>query len=204
MHLSLSPLSLDKAYTRSLLLTRPRYHDSFLRLRDNQPSDVLYAGNTGNGLPYISLTAPPVLPLQKGDDPTAFKKNTRAMFGSVMRYLAGIHDAWERRYPDNHDRISRLSVPTQLQCTRGDLASLATIPVDYAVPIVALIIDCTHSTKWTVSACMVTTRMHGSCTMFAAVIPSPSSARRVRFRFSWGHGLHDPCMGRTGSRAEVQ
>ena len=121
------------------------------------------------------------------------------MFGSVMRYLAGIHDAWERRYPDNHDRISRLSVPTQLQCTRGDLASLATIPVDYAVPIVALIIDCTHSTKWTVSACMVTTRMHGSCTMFAAVIPSSSSARRVQFRFSWGHGLHDPCMGRNGS-----
>uniref|UniRef100_A0A7S3EQI6 Uncharacterized protein n=1 Tax=Haptolina ericina TaxID=156174 RepID=A0A7S3EQI6_9EUKA len=140
---------------------------------------------------------------EKGDDPTAFKKNTRAMFGSVMRYLTGIHDAWERRYPDNHDRISRLSV-AQLQCTRGDLASLATIPVDYAVPIVALIIDCTHSTKWTVSACMVTTRMHGSCTMFAAVIPSSSSARRVQFRFSWGHGLHDPCMGRNGSRAEAQ
>ena len=55
MHLSLSPLSLDKAYTRSLLLIRPRYHDSFLRLRDNQPSDVLYAGNTGNGLPYLAL-----------------------------------------------------------------------------------------------------------------------------------------------------
>ena len=34
MHLSLSLLSLDKAYTRSLLLIHPRYHDSFLRQRD--------------------------------------------------------------------------------------------------------------------------------------------------------------------------
>ena len=59
-----------------------------------------------------------------------------------MRYLAGIHDAWECRYPDNHDRISRLSV-ARLQCTRDDVASVATIPLDYAVPIVALIIDCT-------------------------------------------------------------
>mgnify|MGYP007078271701 CR=1 FL=1 len=36
MHLSLSLLSLDEAYTRSLRLAPPRYHDSFLRLRDNQ------------------------------------------------------------------------------------------------------------------------------------------------------------------------
>lgn len=69
------------------------------------------------------------------------------MFKNVMQYLACIHDSWQRTNPENHDRISRMSA-AHLQCTRGDLESLATIPVDRAVPIVTLIIDCTTDKKY--------------------------------------------------------
>ena len=90
MHLSLSPLSLDKAYTRSLLLTRPRYHDSFLRLRDNQPSDVLYAGNTGNGLPY-RLGCRVRRHRQDGSDECVLRRAVRANFASTI-WSAGSRD----------------------------------------------------------------------------------------------------------------
>lgn len=68
------------------------------------------------------------------------------MFKNVMQYLACIHDSWQRTNPENHDRISRMSA-AHLQCTRGDLERLDTIPVDHAVPIVTLIIDCTTDKK---------------------------------------------------------
>ena len=69
-------------HTQSLLLTRLRYHDSFLWLRDNQPSDVLYAGNTGNGLPY--RLSCPVRRQDAGSDECVLRRDVRANFTSTI------------------------------------------------------------------------------------------------------------------------